>query len=343
MTFGLIDRRDARLALKRRSKLSPLGSLLLRALIVIGLIGIAIGIHWADRDGLRDNSDGHISFVDVLYFTMITVTTVGYGDIVPVTPQARMFDTFVVTPIRLFVWLIFLGTAYDFVFKRAWDRWRMKLIQNRLHDHVVVAGYGTSGGEAVAELLRRGTSPDAIVVIDDRAAALESAETLGVNYLSGDASRNATLEAAAIGRARAVIVSAGRDDTSILIVLTARQLAPNALITVVIRAAENEDLARQAGADSVINPVSFAGLLVAGATQGSHLPEYMRDLATAEGRVALNERAVTPSEVGLPLSAISSGVGLRIYRGAACFGFWEEEAKNLKAGDIIIEIVPGSG
>lgn len=69
----------------------------------------------------------------------------------------------------------------------------------------------------------------------------------------------------------------------------------------------------------------------------------MRDLATAEGRVALNERMITPSEVGLPLSAISSGVGLRIYRGTECFGFWEEEAKSLKAGDIIIEIVPGSG
>lgn len=48
---------------------------------------------------------------------MITVTTVGYGDIVPVTTQARMFDTFVVTPVRLFVWIIFLGTAYDFLLK----------------------------------------------------------------------------------------------------------------------------------------------------------------------------------------------------------------------------------
>src|SRR3546814_1131584 len=78
----------------------------------------------------------------------------------------------------------------------------MKLIQDRLHDHVVVAGVGTSGGEAVAELLRRGTSPDDIVVIDSRQTVLETAEALGVNYLCGDASHNAVLEAAAIRRAR---------------------------------------------------------------------------------------------------------------------------------------------
>src|SRR3546814_4159280 len=86
---------------------------------LLALIGTAIAIHWFDRGGLVDQVDGHISFGDVLYFTMITITTVGYGDIVPVTPRARMFDTIAVTPIRLFVWLIFLGTAYDFIDRKS--------------------------------------------------------------------------------------------------------------------------------------------------------------------------------------------------------------------------------
>src|SRR3546814_15105055 len=90
-----------------------------------------------------------------------------------------MVDTMAVTPIRLFVWLIFLGTAYDFIFKRAWNRWRMKLIQDRLHAHVVVAGFGTSGGEAVAELLRRGTSRDEIVVTESSQTVFETAEGIG--------------------------------------------------------------------------------------------------------------------------------------------------------------------
>lgn len=315
-------------------------SLVWRVLLAFALIAIALAGHWFDRDGLRDNIDGAISFVDVLYFTMITVTTVGYGDIVPVTDQARMFDTFVVTPVRLFVWLIFLGSAYEFLFKHVWERWRMSVIQSKLKGHIVVAGYGTSGAEAVSELIRRGTDPAEIVVIDHEEDGLAAAEGCGTNIIDGDATRNATLEAVQVSRARAILVSAGRDDTSILIVLTARRLAPDVPISVVIRSEDNEALARQAGADTVINPASFAGMLLAGSTHGPHIADYMADLANAGGRVSLRERSVTPDEVGKPLTEIATGLGLRIYRGGACHGFWEAGATRLELGDLIVEVVP---
>jgi voltage-gated potassium channel len=332
---------DAPLQLRRRSAVPVWLALLWRVGLAFAMIGLILLVHWLDRDGLRDNIDGSISFVDVLYFTMITVTTVGYGDIVPVTDQAKLFDTFVVTPVRLFVWLIFLGTAYDFVLKRVWERWRMRVIQTNLHGHVVVAGYGTSGGEAVAELVKRGTVPAGIVVVDPDAAALEQAEACGATVIAGDATRNLTLEAVQIARARAIIVSAGRDDTSILIVLTARRLAPDVPISVVIRSEDNEALARQAGADTVINPASFAGLLLAGSTDGPHSADYMMDLAGAHGRVALHERPVAPAEIGKPLRDIDSGLGVRVYRDGTCYGFADAEVRSLKAGDIIVEIVPG--
>lgn len=327
-------------ALRRRLGLPVWVSLLWRIGLVLTLIGVALAGHWLDRAGLRDNIDGHISFADVLYFTMITITTVGYGDIVPVTEHARLFDTFVVTPIRLFVWLIFLGTAYDFLLRRVWDGWRMKVIQQRLSDHTIVTGFGTSGGEAVAELMRRGADPATIVVIDERAAAIELAERLGVNVMQGDASRNATLEAVQIARAKAVIVSAGRDDTSILILLTARRLAPGVPLSVVIRSEDNEPLARQAGATTVINPASFAGLLLAGSTYGEHLADYIADLAAHGGRVALHERDAAQGEIGKPLAALTTGLGVRIHRDGRAIGFWEEGAQRLVAGDRIVEIVP---
>ena len=327
---------ESLLTLRRKSGTPVWLSLFWRVLLAFGLIGIALAVHWLDRDGLRDNVDGIISFADVLYFTMITITTVGYGDIVPVTQQARLFDTFVVTPIRLFVWLIFLGTAYDFLLKRVWERWRMSVIQAKLHGHVVVAGFGTSGSEAVSELIRRGTDPSAIVVIDQNDESLKAAEACGANVIDGDATRNATLEAVKVDRARSIIVSAGRDDTSILIVLTARRLAPDVPISVVIRSEDNEALARQAGADTVINPASFAGLLLAGSTHGPHIADYMADLANAGGPIALRERPVTPGEIGMSLSDIATGVGLRIYRGA---DHREERATRLEAGDMIVEVV----
>lgn len=325
----------------RRSSQTPVWlSLLWRILLALSLVGIALAGHWLDRDGLRDTVDGSISFADVLYFTMITVTTVGYGDIVPVTQQARLFDTFVVTPIRLFVWLIFLGTAYQFVFRHVWERWRMSVIQRNLQGHIIVAGYGTSGAEAVSELVRRGAEASSLVVIDQRADMLEAAAACGTTVLEGDATRNATLEAVQIARAKAVIVSAGRDDTSILIVLTARRIAPQVPISVIIRAEDNEVLARQAGADTVINPASFAGLLLAGSTDGPHIADYLADLAATSGRVALKERPVSAEEFGKPLAAIATGLGVRIYRGERCHGFWEIEAARLQPGDLIVEIVP---
>lgn len=328
------------LSLRRKSSSPVWVALLWRIMLALGLIGVALAVHWFDRDGLRDNVDGSISFPDVLYFTMITVTTVGYGDIVPVTQQARLFDTFVVTPIRLFVWLIFLGTAYDFLLRRVWEKWRMSVIQRNLQGHIVVAGYGTSGAEAVNELIRRGSEARSLVVIDERASALEAAAACGATVLEGDATRNATLEAVQIAQASAIIVSAGRDDTSILIVLTARRLAPRVPISVVIRSEDNEVLARQAGADTVINPASFAGLLLAGSTHGPHIADYMADLAAADGRVALRERSAAAEEFGKPLAAITTGLGVRIYRGEQCYGFWESEAARIQPGDLIVEIVP---
>lgn len=334
---------ERQLVLRRKKRTSSWASLLWRVGLALGLIGVALAGHWFDRDGLRDNVDGAIDFFDVLYFTMITVTTVGYGDIVPVTTQARMFDTFVVTPIRIFVWLIFLGTAYDFLLKRVWERWRMRVIQRNLHGHVVIAGFGTSGTEALRELIRRGVDPAHIVVVEQRPEALEAAEDLGATIVQGDATGNATLEAVRMARASAIMVSAGRDDTSILIVLTARGLASDLPISVIIRSEDNEALARQAGATTVINPASFAGLLLAGSRDGPHTADYMADLAASHGRVALRERTAAPAELGKPLGQIATGLGVRIYRGTHCYGFWEDEAAHLHAGDIIVEIVPNGG
>lgn len=325
--------------LRRKSSTPPWLSLLCRVLIALGLIGVALAVHWLDRDGLRQSSGEPITFPDVLYFTMMTVTTVGYGDIVPVTQQSRLFDAFVVTPIRLFVWLIFLGTAYEFLFKRIWDRWRMKVIQKHLSGHIIVAGYGTSGAEAVAELVHRGADPATIVVIDEKPSALKLAEDRGTTVMEGNATRDVALIAAQIDKASALIVSAGRDDTSILIVLTARRLAPKVPISVIIRSEDNEAIACQAGADTVINPASFAGLLLAGSTHGIHIAGYMADLAAAGGRVALRERPVTANEIGQPLSALKTGLGHRIYRHGRAYEFWDEQARNLEAGDIIIEVV----
>ncbi|MDQ3140075.1 MAG: potassium channel family protein [Pseudomonadota bacterium] len=328
--------------LRRKSRLPIWAQLGWRVLLILALIGFAIAVHWIDREGLKDNYDGDVSFIDVIYFTMISITTTGYGDIAPVTDRTRMFDALVVTPIRIFFVLIFIGTAYQFVFRRTWDKWIMARIQRQLHNHIIVSGFGTTGSEAVDELIARGIDAADIVVIDPSDEALERAESLGCAVMVGDATRDTTLKAVRVAEARAMIISAGRDDTSILMALTARHLAPQLTISVAVRNEDNETLARQAGATTVINPVSFAGLLLAGSTDGAHIADYIADLATTHGRVRLAEREVTDAECGKPLSAITKGLGVRVYRGGKPYGFWEPEAEALIAGDCIVEILPTS-
>ena len=334
---------EATASLKRRSTTPVWLAISWRVIAVLSLIGVAVAVHWFDRDGLRDTVDGSISFLDVIYFTMISITTTGYGDISPVTTEARMFDALVVTPIRIFVVLIFVGTAYNFVLKRTWDKWRMRKIQRELSGHTIVAGFGISGSEAVAELIARGVPVEQIVVVDGDAERVAAAEAMGVNVLQADATRDTTWHDVKVGGARSVVVSAGRDDTSILIVLTVRHFAPEVPISVVVRAADNELLARQAGATTVINPVSFAGLLLAGSCTGPHIADYIADLASVHGRVQLRERLVRPDEAGLTLAALSEGVPVRIYRDGRAIGFWEDEAQHLESGDLLVEIAPGKG
>ena len=327
--------------LKRASKWPIWADVLARLSVAFFLIAIVVLVHWIDRAGLKDSHDGHISFLDVVYFTMISVTTTGFGDIAPVSDRSRLIEAVIVTPIRIMVLFIFVGTAYNFVLKRTWEKWRMARIQAKLTDHCVVLGYGTSGAEAVRELIARGTDPSCIVVIDQSGNRIAEAEAMGCNVLQGDASNDDTLIDVQIARARNVLVSAGRDDSSILIVLTVRHLAPKVPISVVIRAKDNELLARQAGASNVINPVSFTGLLLAGSAQGEHVASYMADLAAVGGKVQLRERPVSAEEVGRSLDQLASGGrGLRIYRGGIPHGFWEEETRVLQAGDMIVEVVP---
>ena len=327
--------------LRRAVKIPVWGDLGIRISLALSLISFVILIHWWDRDGLVDNLDGHVSFLDVIYFTMISITTTGFGDIAPISDKARLVEALIVTPVRFAVLFIFVGTAYNFIIKRSWENWRMASIQEKLTDHVVVLGFGISGAEAVSELIERGTDPECIVVMDTSEERLEQAELMGCNVIEADATRDENLQAVRITEAQTILVSAGRDDSSILIVLTVRHLAPNVPISVVVRAADNELLARQAGADNVINPVRFTGLLLAGSARGAHISEYMSDLASVTGRVQLVEREVMPEEIGRPLSDLASGGrGLRIYRNGTARGFWEPETDSLQTGDVIVEILP---
>ena len=327
------------MTLRRQPRLRPATQFAIRMAIMIGMIVFIVAFLWFERDSLRDNIDGHISFSDVIYFTMISATTTGYGDIVPVTDRARLFDALIVTPIRVFFLLLLAGTAYTFIIKRTWNRWLMKLIQKNLHDHILIAGFGVSNDKALEELLKQGTPARRIVVIDDDRDALDRAAECGVAVIQGDATRDETLLAAHVDRATALLVSTGRDDSNILVVLTARKLSPDVNISVTIRESDNEDIAKQAGADTVINPVGFSGLLLASSLEGPYRAEYLNDLATSEGRVMLRERIVSDDEAGRSPQQICTGQVVRLIRDGRAHVVSDPALQSLRVGDRILEII----
>ncbi|UCH90880.1 MAG: potassium channel family protein [Nitrospirota bacterium] len=324
------------------SDLDPVRTLLIRLGMVIFLFVILTGVLWLDREGLQDHSDGHLSLADVVYFTMVTVTTVGYGDIVPVTPRARLIDALVVTPVRIFIWIIFLGTAYQLALRQFTEVFRMAKLQSNLDQHVVVCGFGHTGYSAVKELLAKGTEPEHIVVIDPRDDRVQTAVELGVVALKGDATQEGLLQHAAfLSQAKAVIISSGRDDTNALILLTVKNLNTRCRVIVSAKEEENVKLFRQGGAQTIISPATYGGYMLAAAVDQQYLADYLEDFLTAGGQVNIVERMVEGGDVGKTANDLQPDVLLRVYRHGTILSPWElQDGQRLETGDVMLLFRP---
>jgi voltage-gated potassium channel len=310
--------------------------LLLRLYLVIGLCVLAFVVMYTNREGLRDAAKPTLGVIDLMYFTMVTVATVGYGDIVPVTARARLIVTFLVMPIRIIIWFVFLGTAYQFVIQRVIEELRMKRLQKRLRGHVVVCGFGLSGSVAVRELLESGVDPDSIIVIDQQQAALESATALGVAGLLGDPSREDILQQAQIRSAKAVIVAVSNDPTAILLTLSIRSIAPETKIVVRIQEHVFQRQLRQAGADVIVSSTKIGGLLLADAVGSRYIVPLVNDLLSSRGRVTLLERPAAPQEVGQATNAITGMLVVGLVHDGRMFSFYEDAPRTIEEGDVLI-------
>ncbi len=313
-----------------------------RLLLVLFLFASVITVLWFDRAGLVDHHDGHVSFPDVVYFAMITITTVGYGDIVPIEPRARVIDALFITPVRIFIWFIFLGTAYQLVIQKVLEDYRMAQLRDRLNDHVIIIGFGETGRVAAREVVSKGTPPDHIVVIDISDTCVHDAANLGYIGLHGDPTRERILLDAGIKNARAVLVCLGRDDTSVLSVLTVRNLSSRVRIVAIVAEDENVKLLRRAGADVTVMPSQAGGYLLAEAVGNDYLTDYVLDLLTSDGRVALVERVAAPDEVGKSMREVTSGLVVRLYRSGEPVGFWETDKNVIERDDLLLIIEPSA-
>src|SRR4028119_794942 len=136
-------------------------------MIGLGLLGTIVVLVYLDRDAyIDDNADGRVSLIDAIYYATVTITTTGYGDIVPVTDNARLFNAVVITPMRILFLVVLVGTTLEVLAGQGAEEWRIQRWRDRMNGHVVVIGFGTKGRAAAQTLQDSGLSPDQIVVID---------------------------------------------------------------------------------------------------------------------------------------------------------------------------------
>ncbi len=320
-----------------------LPDLVRRMLVVLALLAFIILVLWADRGGLRDNAHPGrpLTLVDVFYFTVVTVTTVGYGDIAPVTQRARLVSTAVVTPVRIVILVLFIGTAYELAVQRYREAYQMRRIRRRLAGHIILCGYGVKGHATVGELLSFGCSPDDIVVIEADADAAEEAARQGLTAFRGDATSEAALKAAVIDKARHVIVDVDRDDTTVLICLTAKHLNPGIHVVAAAKEAENVPLIYRSGADVVVAPPVAGGRMLAIATHLEHAPRFLDDILTFGRGLDLGERAITAAEAGRTAAQLPDLAGMLVlgaYHQGRQYNFDQLHDLRLEAGDVLITL-----
>jgi voltage-gated potassium channel len=316
---------------------SPIRQVLTRVATAAFVLVLTVFIVWLDRDGYNDNTDGTVDLLDAFYYTTVTLSTTGYGDIAPVTDGARLVNILFITPLRVTFLIILIGTTLEALTTRTREEFRIRRWRSHVRQHVIVCGYGTKGRSAIRSLQANGTPLDQIVVVDPDPRAIDEANSLGLTGIVGDAGRTEVLRRASIERARAVIVAANRDDASVLITLTVRQLNPSVPITTSVREEENANLLRQSGADTVITTSATSGRLLGLSTDAPRVVAVVEDLVTGGQGLDLKQRRVSAGEVGLSPRQLRDIV-LSVTRGGRTLRFDDPLIGTLQADDVLVVV-----
>ncbi|GAA4875299.1 potassium channel family protein [Saccharopolyspora cebuensis] len=340
LTDGLTNRPDHTLVGVIRMPgpgVSPAQSIVRRVIGAGIALAIAVVLVYLGRDGYKDSAGGELGLLDCVYYATVSLSTTGYGDITPVSPMARLVNVLVITPLRVLFLIVLVGTTLEVLTERSRQALRIQRWRSKVRDHVVVIGYGTKGRSAVTALLGDDIDAGRIVVVDTNQAALEAASSLGLVTVNGSGTRSDVLRVAGVQRARAIVVAPARDDTAVLVTLTARELAPKAQVVAAVREAENVHLLRQSGADSVVVSSETAGRLLGMATSTPSVVEMFEDLLTPDVGLAIAEREVDPKEVGGSPRHLPDIV-LGVVREGQLYRVDAPEADAVEAGDRLLYV-----
>lgn len=203
------------------------------------------------------------SWLDALWMAVITLTTIGFGEIHPLSPAGRWFTLGLIAGGLSIASFAVAQTTRYFIeggFREEYAQLRRKRLMDGMKGHFIVAGFGRTGREIVADLLHAGQK---VAIIDPAPATCERCTQQGLVAVHGDAASDEVLRVAGVERARGLAVATSSDAVNVFVTLSARQLNPKLKIITRVDAEATVSKAMLAGADGVVSPHTIGGTTMA--------------------------------------------------------------------------------
>jgi voltage-gated potassium channel len=294
-----------------RQLLGPIAALI--ATIAFGTVGYLLIEGW--------------TFPEALYMSVMTIATVGFGEVRPLSDGGRYF-----TICLILVGLVGISYTISVItgmivqghLTQHWGRRRMERKVGQVSDHYIICGYGRVGRQTAEELKRERTP---FVVIDTNQPSLDRAAADGLLVVYGNATEDEVLHRAGIDRARGLITAVANDADNIFVTLSARSLRPDMLI---VARANYEDAVRKlrlAGATRVVSPYTMAGQQMALLAVRPAAVDFAERLLRGEGGSLLLEDVHV--EPGSALDGISIAAARGRYAGGATLAAVQREGRLL--------------
>lgn len=248
-----------------------------------------------------------VSWADALYMTLITETTVGYHEAVPLdTFGTRMLASFVallgfgtITFLFTSLTIFFLENDIDYSLRRR----RMEKQVRKLQGHYIICGFGRVGRNVATELMN--TNRHFVAIDPEESRFEENKERFpGLLYLHGDGSDDDHLAAANIEEAKGVFAVTGDDSRNLMIVITAKQLNPSLRVVARCQELRNTQKMKKAGADAIVLPDFTGGMRIASAMIRPHVVGFLDEMLKSEKRLRVEEVPVPVDFPETPLEKL---------------------------------------
>ncbi len=282
------------------------------------------------------------SFIDALYMVIITMSTVGFGEVHPLNPTEKIFTIFlIIFSIGIFGYFVSLLTEFiaDGKFLKELKAKKMQKKLNNLKGHTIVCGYGRNGRQSINKLKANNVD---VVIIENDEKLIDDIEKNNLLYVKGDATNDKFLEKAGIKHASNLITALPSDADNLYVVLSARQFNPK--MTIISRASKDtsEKKLRIAGADNIIMPDRIGGDHMASLVVLPDIIEFV-DKLTSDGDCQTNLKEIEVNK--LPeryLNKTILDLDLRRKTGCSVIGFKDSNNEYQINPEANTKLVPDS-